>query len=118
MLIVGLCLGLLIVLFLIGVPVGFSFAMVVVLMSLLLGHDLSFLLPYAFEKMSSMIILSIPLFIIAGIVMERGNITGPLIDFVDSVVGRIRGGLGAAGAIADAIFGAISGSASSCRDAA
>ncbi|MFC1912427.1 TRAP transporter large permease [Chloroflexota bacterium] len=112
MLIIGLCLGLLVVLFLIGVPVGFSFALVVVLMSLLLGYDLGFLLPYAFEKMSSMIILSIPLFIIAGIIMERGNITGPLIDFVDSLVGRIRGGLGAAGAIADAIFGAISGSAS------
>jgi len=112
MLIVGLCLGLLIVLFLIGVPVGFSFAMVVVSMALLLGYDLGFLLPFAFEKMSTMIILSIPLFILAGMIMERGNITGPLIDFVDSIVGRIRGGLGAAGAIADAIFGAISGSAS------
>jgi len=112
MLTIGLCLGLLIVLFLIGVPVGFSFALVVVSMALLLGYDLGFLLPYAFEKMSTMIILSIPLFIIAGIIMEKGNITGPLIDFVDSIVGRIRGGLGAAGAIADAIFGAISGSAS------
>lgn len=112
MLTVGLFLGLLIVLFLIGVPVGFSFALVVVLMALLLGYDLAFMLPFAFEKMSSMIILSIPLFIIAGIIMEKGNITGPLIDFVNSMVGRVRGGLGAAGVIADAIFGAISGSAS------
>ncbi len=112
MLTVGLFLGLLVILFLIGVPVGFSFALVVVLMALLLGYDLGFLLPFAFEKISSMIILSIPLFIIAGIIMEKGNITGPLIDFVNSMVGRVRGGLGAAGVIADAIFGAISGSAS------
>ena len=111
MLIIGLSLGLLIVLFLSGVPVAFAFALVVVLMASILGYDLAFLLPYAFERMSSMIILSIPLFIIAGLIMERGNITRPLVDFVNSVVGRIRGGLGAAGTIADAIFGAISGSA-------
>jgi tripartite ATP-independent transporter DctM subunit len=111
MLIVGLCLGLLVLLFLSGVPIAFSFALVVVAMSYFLGYDLRFLLPYAFERMSSMIILSIPLFIIAGLIMERGNITRPLIDFVNSMVGRVRGGLGAAGAIADAVFGAISGSA-------
>jgi C4-dicarboxylate transporter DctM subunit len=109
--VVGLGLVLLVTLFLSGVPVAFSFALVVVLMSIFLGYDLIFILPYTFERMSSMIILSIPLFIIAGSIMERGNITKPLIDFVNSIVGRVRGGLGAAGAIADAIFGAISGSA-------
>ena len=109
--IVVLCLGLLITLFLIGVPVAFSFALVVVIMSLSLGYDLIFLLPYAFERMSSMIILSIPLFIIAGVIMEKGGITKPLINFLHSIVGRVRGGMGAAGAIAGAIFGAISGSA-------
>ena len=109
--IVGLGLGLLITLFLIGVPVAFSFALVVVLLSLFLGYDLIFVLPYAFERMSSMIILSIPLFIIAGVIMEKGGITKPLIDFLRSIVGRVRGGMGAAGAIAGAIFGAISGSA-------
>lgn len=109
--IVGLGLVLLVTLFLSGVPVAFSFALVVVLMSIFLGYDLIFILPYAFERMSSMIILSIPLFIIAGIIMEKGNITKPLIDFLNSIVGRVRGGMGAAGAIASAIFGAISGSA-------
>ena len=111
MLIIGLGLGLLIVLFLSGVPIAFSFALVVVLMASILGYDLGFMLPFAFERMSSLIILSIPLFIIAGLIMEKGNITGPLVDFVNSIVGRVRGGLGAAGTIADAIFGAISGSA-------
>ncbi len=111
MLIIGLFLGLLIVLFLSGVPIAFSFALVVVLMSSILGYDLGFMLPFAFERLSSLIILSIPLFIIGGLIMEKGNITGPLVDFANSVVGRVRGGLGAAGTIADAIFGAVSGSA-------
>ena len=111
MLVIGLCLGLLVVLFLSGVPIAFSFALVVVLMSSILGYDLRFLLPYAFERMSSMIILSIPLFIIAGHIMEKGNITRYLINFIDSLVSRVRGGMGAVTAIASGVFGAISGSA-------
>lgn len=111
MLIIGLGLGLLVILFLAGVPIAFSFALVVVFMALILGYDLAFLLPYAFERMSSMIILSIPLFIIAGHIMEKGNITRYLIDCVDSLVSRVRGGMGAVTAIASGIFGAISGSA-------
>jgi len=111
MLIIGLGLGLLVILFLAGVPIAFSFALVVVFMAFILGYDLAFLLPYAFERMSSMIILSIPLFIIAGHVMEKGNITRYLIDCVDSLVSRVRGGMGAVTSIASGIFGAISGSA-------
>jgi len=111
MLVIGLCLGLLIILFISGVPIAFSFALVVVLMASILGYDLAFLLPYSFERMSSMIILSIPLFIIAGHIMEKGNITRYLINFVDSLVSRVRGGMGAVTAIASGIFGAISGSA-------
>jgi len=111
MLIIGLGLGLLVILFLAGVPIAFSFALVVVLMAFILGYDLAFLLPYAFERMSSMIILSIPLFIIAGHIMEKGNITRYLINCVDSLLSRVRGGMGAVTVIASGIFGAISGSA-------
>ena len=111
MLVIGLCLGLLIILFISGVPIAFSFALVVVLMASILGYDLAFLLPYSFERMSSMIILSIPLFIIAGHIMEKGDLTRYLINCIDSLVSRVRGGMGAVTAIASGIFGAISGSA-------
>ncbi len=111
MLTIGIGLLLLIFLFLAGVPIAFSFGMVVVVLATFLGYDLAFLLPYAFDRMRSLIILSIPFFVLAGGIMERGNITEPIINFIDSIVSRVRGGLGAVGAIADAIFGAISGSA-------
>ena len=108
---IGLGLLLLVFLFLSGVPIAFSFGLVVVVLSTVLGYDLAFLLPYAFDRMRSLIILSIPFFILAGGIMEKGNITEPIVNFVDSIVSRVRGGMGAVGSIADAIFGAISGSA-------
>ena len=110
MLIVGIGLLLLIILFLSGVPIAFGFMSVVLFLILTLGYDPQFLLPYSFKKMYSLVLLALPLFIIAGGVMEKGNITEPLVNFVDTLVSKVKGGLGAAGIIATAIFGAISGS--------
>jgi len=110
MLIVGIGLLLLIILFLLGVPIAFGFMSVVLFLILTLGYDPQFLLPYSFKKMYSLVLLALPLFVIAGGIMERGNITEPLVNFVNSVVSRVKGGLGAVGIIATAIFGAISGS--------
>ena len=110
MLFVAISLLLLIVLFLSGVPIAFGFISAVLFLILILGYDPQFLLPYSFKKLYSLVLLALPLFIIAGGIMERGNITEPLVNFVNSVVSRVKGGLGAVGVIATAIFGAISGS--------
>jgi len=107
----GISAVILIFLLLVGTPVSFAFAVAVLFMIVSLGYDPQFLLPYSFARMSTLLLLSIPFFIIAGGLMEKGNTTKPLIGFVNSVMSRVRGGLGAAGAIASAIFGAISGSA-------
>jgi len=111
MLTISLSLVFLAVLFLSGVPVAFSFALVVMIMAAILNYDLAFLLPYAFGQMRSILLLAIPLYIIAGAIMEKGNITRPLIDFVNTFASRVKGGMGAAAAVANGIFGAISGSA-------
>lgn len=94
-----------------GAPIGFAFAVAVLFMIVALGYDPQFLLPYSFNRMSTVLLLAIPFFIIAGGLMEKGNITKHLVLFVNSMVSRVRGGLGAAGAVTSAIFGAISGSA-------
>jgi len=93
-----------------GVPVAFSFMLSVLYMILTLGYDPHFLLPYSYSRICTLVLLALPLFIIAGGIMERGNVTEPLIDFVDTMVSRVRGGLGAVGIVVNAIFGAISGS--------
>ena len=107
----GLSLLILIVGILSGLPVAFGFTAAVLFMVLTLGYDPMFLVPYSFNRMRSLVLLAIPFFILAGNIMEKGDITKYLIAFIDSLVSRIRGGMAAVGVVANGIFGAISGSA-------
>lgn len=56
-------------------------------------------------------LLAIPLFVLGGDLMLKGEITRGLLDFADLIVGRIRGGLAHATIVACAIFAGITGSA-------
>ncbi len=55
--------------------------------------------------------LAIPLFILAGDLMNVGGITRRMVNFAYSIVGHIRGGLGMTSIFASMIFAGISGSA-------
>lgn len=55
-------------------------------------------------------LLAVPFFIFAGELMARGNITGPLVRWVLSIVGGRRGCLPLTALGAATIFGAVSGS--------
>ncbi len=55
--------------------------------------------------------LAIPLFILAGDLMNTGGITRRMVDFAYAIVGHIRGGLGMTAIFASMIFAGISGSA-------
>ena len=105
---------LLTVLLLIGVPVPFCFVGAVLLL-LVFGDfgSASFLISAGYSKMSSLVIIAIPLYILAGGIMSQGGIASRLVDLADSLFGRLRGGLGLVVVIATAVFGAISGMASS-----
>lgn len=102
---------LLVITLIIGVPVPFAFLVATTLLVLTGGYSPSFLLPYGFSKMSTIVLLAIPLFIMAGGIMERGNIGDKLVDLVDLFVGRIKGGLGVVAVVSCAVFGSITGSA-------
>jgi tripartite ATP-independent transporter DctM subunit len=95
-----------------GVPIAFAFSMLTFALAAMYGIDLSSVLTTGFWSINSIILLALPLFIMAGYVMERGGIAGTLVDFVNAYVGRIRGGLGATMVVTAAIFGSISGSSS------
>lgn len=105
------CLVLLCVLLVIGVSVPLSFGAVLILIAIFGGHEVSGFMPAGHWKMNTVILLAIPLFILAGGIMERGKIAAPLVSLAELAVGRIRGGLTAAAVFACAIFGSISGSA-------
>jgi len=108
----GIGLLILIALLLAGVPVAFAFAAGVLFMIFTLGYDPSFLLAFSFDELTSLVLAALIFFILIGGIMEKGGMSNYLIDFVDSVVSRVRGGLGAVGSVTCGIFGAISGTAS------
>ncbi|UCR88751.1 TRAP transporter large permease [Mycetocola spongiae] len=56
-------------------------------------------------------LLAIPLFVLAGGLMNAGGITKRLLNLADAVVGGMRGGLAQANVLSSLMFGGISGSA-------
>ena len=64
-----------------------------------------------FSKIDVFALMSMPLFILAGELMNRGGITSALINFSMALVGRLRGGLGHVNILTSVFFAGISGSA-------
>ena len=63
-----------------------------------------------FEGLNSFALLAIPVFVVAGALMERVGITTQIVDVVKQITGRIHGGLGITTILACTFFAAISGS--------
>lgn len=99
------------VLLVIGVPIAFSIGLAV--LAVLLYSDISVLIfaQRIANAADSFALLAIPLFILAGELMNRGGMTLRLVDFAQAIVGHIRGGLGHSCVLASLIFANVSGSA-------
>ena len=108
----GVILGifLLIVMICIGVSIPFAFGAVLFYYYMLMGGTPGTTIAVGFSNLNSLVLLAIPMFIIAGGVIEKGKIGDALVGFIDMFVGHVRGGLGIVAVIASGIFGAISGS--------
>ncbi|MDO4560577.1 MAG: TRAP transporter large permease [bacterium] len=65
-----------------------------------------------YVSMDTFTLLAIPFFVLAGGLMEKGGISKRLVDFANSLVGWMPGGLAVVTFLASAFFGAISGSSS------
>jgi tripartite ATP-independent transporter DctM subunit len=74
------------------------------------GYPLSVIIQQMFLAVDSFVLLAIPLFILAGALMETGGIAVRLVALAQALVGWIRGGLAMAVVIAEYIFSGISGS--------
>ena len=98
------------VLLAIGVSVPLAFGAVLILLAYTGGYDVSGFFATGHWKMNSVILLAIPLFIMAGDIMQRGKIAKPIVEIAEVMFGHLRGGLSAASVVASAMFGAISGS--------
>ena len=64
-----------------------------------------------FSGTDSFHLMAVPLFMYAGLIMEKGGISHRLIDFANSLVGWLPGGLAAVTIVSAMFFAGISGSA-------
>jgi tripartite ATP-independent transporter DctM subunit len=64
-----------------------------------------------FSQVDFFALMALPLFMLVGEIMNRGNITGVLVDFAMSLIGRAKGGLAHVNILTSVFFAGISGSA-------
>jgi len=100
----------LVILLTLGVPLSFCFGGALLFMTFFTDISMKGLLLWGFYQVINPILLTIPLFILAGGIMSESGIAKYLLDFVNAFVGRIKGGLGVVAVVTCAIIGAISGS--------
>ena len=72
---------------------------------------LSVVAQFMYTSVNSFLLLAVPLFILAGLIMDRGGLSERIFAAAEVVVGRFRGGLGHVNIVASFVFGGISGSA-------
>ena len=99
----------LVTLLLIGVPVPFSFGGATIYLAMINGASPFALFSTSYTQVSPVTLMAIPLFIIAGGIMEKGQIGKALIDWVSIFVGHLKGGMAIVTSVTCAIFGAICG---------
>ena len=98
----------------VGVPVAYSLGVSVLLYVVLSDTQLLLMLPLRLlAGFNSYALMSLPLFILMGQVMNSAQITSRLIDFSMLLAGRFKSGLGLVNVLASMLFGGISGSSAS-----
>jgi tripartite ATP-independent transporter DctM subunit len=96
----------------IGFPIAFGIALTTIIYILLACPEQLTVIPLrVFAGIDSFILMSLPLFVLAGEIMIRTGICERLFSFVRLIVGRVRGSLGYVNVMASTIFGSISGAA-------
>jgi C4-dicarboxylate transporter DctM subunit len=102
--------GSFILLLLLGVPVAVSLGIATLFALLLTGIPIVMLAQTVFAAADSFPLIAIPLFILAGSLMETGGLSRRLIAVFTSLTGHIPGGLAIVTILACMFFAAISGS--------
>ncbi|WP_227369487.1 TRAP transporter large permease [Halomonas sp. M20] len=99
------------VLLLLGMPIAFALGISSLSYLLIEGISLTIVPQKLYGGIDSFVLLCIPGFVLAGNLMNVGNITDHIIRFCNALVGHVRGGLGLANVGGSMLFGGISGTA-------
>ncbi|WP_282127820.1 TRAP transporter large permease [Roseobacter litoralis] len=95
----------------VGIPVAITLGLSSLCYLLVTGIPVVVMPQKMYAGMDVFVLLSIPGFILAGNLMNRGGITERIIRFANALVGWIRGGLGLTNVGASMLFGGITGTA-------
>jgi len=92
-----------------GIPVAFSLGVSALVFMMFNEVPVVLIAQKLFTGMDSFLLTAIPLFILAGNLMNAAGMTGELIQFSKLFVGRIRGGLAYANVLISMIFAGMTG---------
>ena len=100
-----------VVLLVIGVPISISIGASAVLGCMSLGYNMVVIGQKMVSGIDSFLLIAVPLFILAGNLMNASKLTKKMFDTAKELVGWIPGGLAHANVVASIIFAGMSGSA-------
>ncbi|MCB2100281.1 MAG: TRAP transporter large permease [Rhodobacterales bacterium] len=108
----SICIVSIVLLALLGLPIGYSMIAGSVLYLFVVDQDLAIAAEQLLQGLrGSFVLLAIPLFILSAELMNVGSLSNRLLGFCNAWVGRFRGGLGHVNVIQSVIFAGMSGSA-------
>ena len=106
-------LGILFLLYGLGVPVAFAMIGTVIIMMLLppvgLDFNLAMVSNDLYYGVNSFALIALPFYIYLGRIMNRSGLTQDIFDFAMSIVGQLRGGIIYVNIVASLIFSGMSG---------
>ncbi len=104
-------LGLLFILILVGMPIGYALMVTGTVAMVLADIDLVTMAIQSFYGTNSFVVLAVPLFILMGEIMSATTISERLIDLARALVGWLRGGLSHVNVLTSMFIAEMSGSA-------
>ena len=104
-------LGVFLVLMFLGIPVAVSLGMAS--LGAILMYDtptIASAVKLMYSSMNSFTMVAVPLFFLAGVLMDKGGVAEQIFSFCEDVVGWIHGGLGHVNIMTSILFAGMSGS--------
>ncbi len=102
---------LLLILIMLSVPIFLSIGLSTTV-AFITSHLPLFMIPQKmFDGVNSYVLLAVPLFMLAGSLMDQGGISKRLVDLSEALVGHFKGGLAITSILSSMLFAGVSGSA-------
>ena len=97
---------------LLGVPIAFSIMLTIAVLVFSSGVTTFAIVPtYLFSGVHNFSLMAIPFFILAGEIMNEGELSKSIVEFCRCLLGHIKAGLGYAAILACMLFACLSGAA-------